>query len=137
MNIYADIINLSRPETSHVKLGIESRASQFSPYAALVGYGDKIKEASRLTDKKLQLTEEEIEKLNNELNIIEKHIKERPRVSIKYFIKDRRKAGGRYVTREGIVKQIDSVNKVVVFTDNSKIKMNDIFSISNDIISKI
>ena len=137
MSIYASIINLSRPETSHVKLGIESRASQFSPYAALVGYGDKIKEASRLTDKKLQLTEEEIEKLNNELNIIEEHIKVKPRVSITYFIKDTRKAGGKYVTREVFVKQIDSVNKVVVFTDNSKVKMNDILSIKSDIISEI
>ena len=137
MNIYADIINLSRPETSHIKLGIESRASQFSPYAALVGYGDMIKETSRLTDKKIQLTEEKIERLNNELNIIGEHIKEKPEVSITYFVRDSRKSGGRYATREGFVKQIDSVNKLVVFTDNSKIKMNDIFSISGDIISKI
>ena len=37
MNNYADIINLKRPRSNHNHLSIESRASQFSPFAALTG----------------------------------------------------------------------------------------------------
>ena len=134
MNNYEDIINLSRPSTSHIKLGIDSRASQFSPYAALVGYEEKIRETARLTDKKIEITEEEVEKLNNELNIISEHIKEKPNVVITYFVKDRKKAGGKYITKEGNVKQIDSVNKLVIFKDNIRINMRDILSIKGDIL---
>ena len=133
MNEYMDIINLSRPQTTHVKLGIESRASQFSPYAALTGYGERISEVSRITNKKIELTEDDIERLSNKLNIIKEHIKESPKVLITYFVKDNRKVGGKYTLKEGNVKQIDSVNKLVVFKDNSKINMNDILSIKGDI----
>ena len=133
MNEYMDIINLSRPQTTHVKLGIESRASQFSPYAALTGYGERISEVTRITNKKIELTEDDIERLSNKLNIINEHIKECPKIAITYFIKDSRKVGGKYTVKEGNVKQIDSVNKLVVFKDNSKVNMNDILSIKGDI----
>ena len=33
------------------------RAAQFSPFAALTGYGDVIKETARLTDRKPELSE--------------------------------------------------------------------------------
>ena len=134
MNNYDDIINLSRPNTSHTKLGIDSRASQFSPYAALVGYDEKIIEASRLVDKKVEITDEEIEKLNNNLNIINEHIKDSPNITITYFVKDNKKEGGKYVTKEGNVKRIDAVNKTIVFNDNIKINMKDILSMKGDII---
>lgn len=134
MNNYDDIINLSRPKTSHTKLGIDSRASQFSPYAALVGYDERIKEVARLTDKKIEITDEEIEKLNCELNIINEHITESPYITITYFVKDNKKTGGKYITKEGNVKFIDAVNKIIVFKDNIKINMKDILSIKGDIL---
>ena len=37
MNNYDDIINLNRPISKHSHQSIESRASQFAPFAALVG----------------------------------------------------------------------------------------------------
>ena len=46
MNNYDDIINLNRPISKHSRLSIESRASQFAPFAALVGYDEAVKETA-------------------------------------------------------------------------------------------
>ena len=51
---YNDIINLphhTSPKRKHMPL--LDRAAQFSPFAALTGYDEDVKEAGRLTDEKL------------------------------------------------------------------------------------
>ena len=53
MNNYDDIINLNRPISKHSHLSIESRASQFAPFAALTGYEDEIEEAGKEFIKKM------------------------------------------------------------------------------------
>ena len=48
-NKYADIIHLPHPESrKHPRMSIHDRAAQFSPFSALTGHGDAIKETSRL-----------------------------------------------------------------------------------------
>lgn len=42
---YDDIINLDRPASKHVKMPRSDRAAQFSPFAALTDYHDKIAQA--------------------------------------------------------------------------------------------
>ena len=76
MNNYDDIINLNRPISKHSRLSIESRASQFAPFAALVGYDEAVKETARLTDKRLEIDDGLKEMLNSKLNYINEHIKE-------------------------------------------------------------
>lgn len=57
---YEDIINLphhvskTRPQMSMLE-----RAAQFSPFAALNGYDDAVKETGRLTDERIELGDEE------------------------------------------------------------------------------
>ena len=42
---YGDIINREHPvSTKHPQMSRESRAAQFAPFAALVGYEDKVEE---------------------------------------------------------------------------------------------
>ena len=55
MNDYTDIIDLNRPLSKHANLGVESRAAQFAPFAALTGYDAEIRETARLTDKKIEV----------------------------------------------------------------------------------
>ena len=56
---YDDIINLPHPVSkTHPRMSMIERAAQFSPFAALTGYGAAIKETARLTDRKLELDEE-------------------------------------------------------------------------------
>ena len=94
-----------------------NRAAQFAPFAALTGYEESIEESSRLTDRKVELSEYEIEELNTRLNFIQEHIKDRPEVTVIYFRPDERKDGGAYFPISGKVRRIDEVNKIIVFDD--------------------
>ena len=67
---------------------IGDRAAQFAPFAALTGFGDVIKETARLTDKKIELDEEEKELLNQNLHFLKSTLNSMPRVTITYFEKD-------------------------------------------------
>lgn len=48
---YDDIINLPRPVSKkHPQMSLLDRAAQFSPFSALSGYDDAIKETERLAE---------------------------------------------------------------------------------------
>ena len=137
MSNYDDIINLNRPISKHPKQSIESRASQFAPFAALVGYDEQVKETARLTTNKIEIDEGLKEILNNKLNYLNDHLDEKEEVSITYFIKDSKKSGGKYITKTGIVKRIDIVNGFIKFTDNDIIYMTDVISITSELFENI
>lgn len=68
---YDDIINLPHPTSkNHPSMSLHDRAAQFAPFAALTGHGAAIKETARLTDERLELSDEVIMKLNDQLNMI-------------------------------------------------------------------
>ena len=123
MNNYDDIINLNRPISKHQHLGIDSRSAQFAPFSALVGYDEAVKETARLTDKRIEIDEGLKEMINSKLNYLKEHIQ------------DKKKNGGKYINKTGIIKRIDSVNEIIKFSDNSIIKMNDVINISSDIFN--
>ena len=105
-NSYDDIINLPHPVSkNHPQMPLRDRAAQFAPFAALTGHDAAIKETARLTDERLELSEETIAQLNEKINIIRNNIGIEQKVSITYFIPDEKKAGGSYVTCSGIVKR--------------------------------
>lgn len=134
MNNYEDIINLPHHISSkRSQMSKEQRASQFAPFSALTGYEDAIKETARLTNRKIEVDEGLREVLNNKLNIIEENIKNNPEVSITYFIPDKKKDGGEYITITGIVRRIDIVNNLIIMIDKTKIKMQDVLNITCDL----
>ena len=137
MSNYDDIINLNRPISKHPHQSIESRASQFAPFAALVGYDEQVKETARLTTNKIEIDEGLREILNNKLNYLNDHLDKKEEVSITYFIKDSKKSGGKYITKSGIVKRIDIVNGFIKFTDNDIIYMTDVISITGELFENI
>ena len=137
MSNYTDIINLKRPSSNHNHLSIESRASQFSPFAALTGYYNEVKETARITDKRIDIDDGLREMLNAKLNYLNDHIKESPNISITYFVKDHKKEGGKYLTKQGTIKRIDIVNEIIKFNDNASISMNDIINITGDIFNTL
>jgi hypothetical protein len=131
MNNYEDIINMPHHiSTKHPQMSLENRAAQFAPFAALTGYDDVIKETSRLTDMKLELSEEMKDIINDKLNVLNEKINSKPIATITYFIKDKVKEGGSYITITGNIKQIDLVNKYIILTNKKKISINDIIGIS-------
>lgn len=67
------------------------RAAQFSPFAALTGYDSAINETARLTDRRIDLDENEIEVLDSKLQMIADHIGGDYEVTITYFVPDGKK----------------------------------------------
>lgn len=127
---YQDIINLPHhTSTKHPRMTKESRAAQFAPFAALTGHSDAIKETERLTETKIELTEEEKLKLNEKLQIINENINTHPKVTITYFEYDKKKTGGKYITYTGNIKQIDLVEQTIIFQDKTKVKITELIDI--------
>ncbi|MBQ5328346.1 MAG: hypothetical protein J6J15_04085 [Oscillospiraceae bacterium] len=127
---YDDVINRQHPTSKkHPRMSNMNRAAQFAPFAALTGYEESIEETARLTDRRIELSEYEIEELNAKLNFIQKHIKERPEVTITYFQPDERKEGGAYITATGKVRRIDEVNGVIVFEDERAFLIDEVVDI--------
>ena len=127
---YDDIINLPHHVSlTHPHMSRLDRAAQFSPFAALTGYDAAIKETARLTDKKVELGEYELEELNRTLLELSDHISQHPQGMVTYFEPDKCKEGGAYITVSKEIKRIDEIEKAIYLTDGSKIPLADIFSI--------
>lgn len=132
--LYADIIDLPHHElTTRQRMPLINRAASFSPFAALTGYDDAVKETARLTDQRIELDEGSKEILNAKLRIAVDHAEEQPEISITYFLPDKKKSGGAYVTIKAVIKRIDEYERLVIFTDKSSIPIDDIYEIDGDI----
>ena len=124
---YDDIKHLTRPQYDDLHpMSMHDRAAQFSPFAALVGYGDAVAETARLTDSKAVLTEDEMSELNANLNRLLDSLDEQPQISVTYFVPDEKKSGGKYVDKVGVVRIYDSYSQELVFTDGVRIAVADI-----------
>ena len=137
-NPYDDIMNLPHHQSAtHPHMTAYDRAAQFSPFAALTGFEDAVNETARLTDKKVELDEYGKSALNERLNIIQDTLDEQPEVSITYFLPDKKKSGGAYVTVTGGVKKIDEYEHIVVMLDATKIPIDDIAKINGEIFCSL
>ena len=127
MTEYDDIIDLPRPKSKHEPMPMSDRAAQFSPFAALTGYGDAIDETARLTDHRIELSEEE----RTELDYKQQYLStlDSPTVTVTYFVPDERKTGGAYVTHTGTLKRIDEVERMVVFKDGLRVPLDEVMDI--------
>ena len=125
MNNYDDIINLDRPISNHPKMPLYKRAAQFSPFAALTGYDDMVSDASIILDKKITSYDELENMINDKLNYLNSHIKDRIKIAVTYFKYDISK----YIKKEGIIKKIDIVYKNIKLEDSTIINMSDIIDI--------
>lgn len=127
---YDDIINLPHHvSTKHPKMSLENRAAQFSPFAALTGYEDAIKETARLTDNKIELDENAMAEIDMKLGMLTDIISQQPEVEITYFKQDDRKTGGTYMTMVGRLKKIDGFKCELIMMDGKRIAINDILKI--------
>ena len=136
MGKYDDIINLPNPTpTCRPRMSALDRAAQFAPFAALTGYEAVVAEAARLTDDRLELSEDMKIILNDKMQMIVDNIDKEPFVTIKYFVPDKRKAGGAYVETSGIVKEIDEYERCIVITDGIKIPIEQVRAIDGELLN--
>lgn len=127
---YDDIINLPRPISQrHPRMPIIDRAAQFAPFQALTGYGDAIRETARLTDQRIELSEDEKLLLDIKLRALIEAIPDGPVAGFTYFRPDSQKDGGAYVSITGIVKKVDSLEQIVLLDNGTVIPIEAILKI--------
>ena len=117
-NPYGDILHLPHHQSAtHPQMSMLNRAAQFSPYAALVGFDGVIAETGRLTDRKIELSETEKERIDQKLMLIDEAIREgqHPEITVRYFVPDPHKDGGSYQEYTGPVRNIDTIERTIVF----------------------
>lgn len=140
MGKYDDIINMKHfVSKRYPQMSMRDRAAQFSPFAALTGYDAEIKETTRLTDRRIELDEDVLDKLNERLYILRKVLDDGsvyPEVRITYFEKDLKKDGGKYITVSGRVRKIHEYRNIVIFEDGTEVSVHDISDIDGDIFNK-
>ena len=130
MSKYEDIIDLPHPEQKkHQRMTLENRAAQFSPFAALTGHNEAIKETERLTDRKIELEEDAIADINRTLIWIKDNINNKPEVVVTYFVPDYRKTGGKYITSTVNIVKVDELNNCIITSDYTKIAIHNILEI--------
>jgi len=115
-------------------MSIMNRAAQFAPFAALTGYDAAVKETARLTDERIELDENALDDLAMKLSMLADMIADQPEVTITYFRKDEKKAGGAYVTAVSAVKKIDEYERVIVLMNGEKILIVDVLDIECDLL---
>ena len=127
---YDDIIDLPHHVSkTRQRMSMIDRAAQFSPFAALVGYEDAVEETARLTDKKIELTEESKLSISEKLRTVSENAEDEMTVRITYFVPDKKKEGGEYVTALGTVKYIDEYDRIVIMADKTVIPIDQIWDV--------
>lgn len=127
---YEDMLALPHHVSSrHPQMSMRDRAAQFSPFAALTGYGDAVREKARLTEQKPDLSEEERAELDYKLQIACGFPDGKPRLRITYFVPDRRKSGGSYREMTGKIRKIDSSSQRIILEDGTQISVDCVLDI--------
>ena len=130
MGKYDDIIDLPHHVSStRPQMPMIDRAAQFMPFRALTGYEDAVHETARLTEERVELTEDEKAVLDGKLQRLTDRLDSHPQVTLTWFQPDKKKAGGAYITTTGQLKKIDDFAGVLILLSGERIFIEDILDI--------
>ncbi len=135
--LYDDIIRLPHHVSrNHPQMPLRDRAAQFAPFSALTGYEEAVWETARLTAEKRELSPQETAELNRRLADLAARLKNRPEVTVEYFVPDERKSGGTYVTVTGAVRNISAAERIMTLTDGTAVPLDDIAALTGPVFGK-
>lgn len=121
MGRYDDIIGLPHHVSENrPHLTMAQRAAQFSPFAALTGFGDEVREAGRFTSAAAEPDETEKEEIDRVL----RRLTPGSAAVFTFFVPDDRKDGGEYREAEGTIKRVDPVRRVILLEDGREIPID-------------
>ena len=109
------------------------RAAQFSPFAALTGHNEAVKETERLTEGFVELDENVKAFLDERINILKQVFSLKPEVKIVYYLPDQRKDGGSYEEIRGVVKKLSEFKRLIVMEDGTEIPFDHVSEIDGEI----
>lgn len=142
-NPYEDIIHLPHHQSAtRPHMSLYDRAAQFSPFAALTGFDGVIAETGRMTERKIELSEYERSLLDQKLSFIDDELRKgnHPEITVVYFVPDPLKEGGAYAEYTGDVRNIDAVERCIVFLSENgrsagkRIGIDDILEMHGELI---
>ena len=126
---YDDIIGLPHHEpATRPRMSMAERAAQFSPVAALTGFGAGIDETARLTAHRIALRESAGAHPQLALRALSERAAEQIQVTATYFEPDALKGGGAYRTHTGTLRRIDEYTRTLVFTDGARVPVDDLLA---------
>lgn len=124
---YDDIINLPHHvSTRHPQMSMLQRAAQFSPFAALNGHGDAIRESERETVERIDLDEQTREEI---LRNLQEMLDTGKEGSITYFVPDAVKSGGTYTIVRGYARKLDAIQQILILKEGISIPVADILKV--------
>lgn len=128
---YEDIMDLPHHvSTVHPRMDALKRAAQFAPFSALMGYGDAVAEAQRITEGRVELDEDSREILDQKLQMVMERPDEWQKVEITYFVPDEKKSGGAYVVAPGRIDGIDMYKRRIVMEDGTEVPLDEVMDIA-------
>lgn len=133
---YSDIIDLPHHQSvRRPHMANYNRAAQFAPFAALVGYDQMVQDTEDilLLDKRVMLSEDQKNILDEKLKLLELQITKRPKVQVIYFDEVSSDLGGGYVSYFGILRRIEEYPARLIMMDRKEIYIGDILEITTDL----
>ena len=135
---YEDIVHLPHHVSeTHPRMSRHDRAAQFSPFAALTGHDAAVQETARLTDARIETAEDKRYELDLKLQLLEQLLASRPALTVTYFIPDKRKAGGAYVSVSGSLRRIDPRKRLLTLCDGREIPMDDVLELDSPLFANL
>ncbi len=130
---YGDILYREHPvSVKHPPMPRSSRAAQFAPFAALTGYDELIEESARETQEQRKPDAEKREELSRRISFLLKQSPV-PRVSITWFVHDRKKSGGQYMSRTARLHRYQAEEECITLEDGMVILLRDLINIEGTI----
>ncbi len=134
---YREIINMPPPTSErHKRMPTADRAAQFSPFSALTGFGAAVAETERLTEHKPLLCEDAKQRLDCKMQLLLNAGYDVP-ATFTYFLPDKRKEGGAYVSTIGCIKSIDEINRTITLSNSKTIPIDDVLDIESSFFVQI
>lgn len=126
---YGDIIDREHPVSrKHPPMSRTARAAQFAPFAALTGYDELLRESARETAEPTALSEERKEELSRTLRFLLSR-EPTPPATFTFFVYDRRKSGGAYISRNGRIARYHAQEESITLEDGTRIFLRDLTEI--------
>lgn len=131
---YDSLLDKQPPEPqTRPRMELQKRAAQFMGFQALVGHMELLKEKARRTVELRELDEGERARLDFKLQLLLADLDKQPLVKLTYFRSDPFKAGGCYVTHEGVIWKLDSVRNRLLFADGTVVEAYCVSAIESEL----
>lgn len=135
---YTNILHHPRHRSSvHPPMSQRDRAAQFAPFSALSGHIEGAEETARITQPRIDLSEDAIAQLNRQLRLVLAHLTESPLLSITHFVPDLHKSGGAYVVDAGHIKKYDPHRHMFTLSTGTEILIEDILSLEGELLEEL